>query len=493
MRARLTWWYTVVLSIPLVAFAVVSYLLFSRTLESRTDAFISDALTAFSRELVAERRVLPTLDDAFRMTVREVRFRDLDIVILDSAQRVLAMSAPLGEDRTAAATDAAPDTRVLIASLRERAAQDAVGEGEGAAFTYFQPGGSFRVATQQLSVDGMPYTLAGAYPLAEVEQTLARIRSLFLFAIPLLVLSASTGGYFLAKRSLAPVASMSARAAEIGASTLHERLPAESQDELGDLARTLNGLLDRLEASFAQQRRFMADASHELRTPTAILRTEADVTLSQHHRSEDEYRESVSIMQDTARRLTRIVDDIFLLARADAGHLVMHPAPVHLEDVVHDALRGVRHLAERREVALVLDAVVEAPVVADADLLGRVLLNLLDNAIKHSASGGTVSVRMFSRENGQGHEVSVADTGPGIPHEDWDRVFERFVRLDSVRSRSENSATSGAGLGLGIARRIAEMHGGRLELVESRPGCTVFRLTVPDASSMPLAQGAGIA
>ncbi|HYW32428.1 MAG TPA: ATP-binding protein [Gemmatimonas sp.] len=503
VRARLTWWYTVVLSVPLVAFAVVSYLLFSRTLESRTDAFISDALTAFSRELVAERRVLPTLDDAFRMTVREVRFRDLDIVILDADLQVLAKSAPLGEDRAGATDGTAkrttgrttgrttistgPDTRVLVERLRERstdrASEDRAGPGANAAFTYGEPIGSFRVGTQELTVDGMPYQLAGAYPLAEVEQTLARIRSLFLFAIPLLVLSASTGGYFLAKRSLAPVASMSARAAEIGASTLHERLPAESQDELGDLARTVNGLLDRLEASFAQQRRFMADASHELRTPTAILRTEADVTLSQGHRSESEYRESLAIMQDTARRLTRIVDDIFLLARADAGHLVMHPELVHLEDVVHHAMRGVRQLAERRQVALVLEAVVEAPLVADADLLGRVLLNLLDNAIKHSAPGDTVSVRMSSEGAEQGHAVTVADTGPGIPAAEWERVFERFVRLDSVRSRSENSATSGAGLGLGIARRIAEMHRGQLELVESRLGRTVFRLTVPDEST----------
>jgi heavy metal sensor kinase len=477
VRVRLTLWYTVLLAVPLVAFAVGSYYMFARTLESRTDAFIGDALTAFARELVAERRALPRLQDAFRATVYEVRFRHLDIVILDDAGRVMATSA-LGEGE--GATPRRPlqtDSSVIFASLRGRDPLQPV------ALTLARADGSLRVAVQPLKAGGRRFILAGAYPLREVEDTLARIRELFLVAIPLLIVSAATGGWFLAKRSLEPVASMSARAAAIGASTLHERLPATSQDELGDLARTLNGLLDRLERSFVQQRRFMADASHELRTPAAILRTEADVTLAQSHRSEAEYRESATVVQDAARRLTRIVDDIFLLARADAGHLVMHAAAIDLEDVVQDAIRGVRQIADRRGVRLDMLDVVEAPIHGDADLLGRVLLNLLDNAIKHSPADGTVEVRMASRDGS--YEVAVIDSGPGVPAEDQDRIFERFVRLDSVRSRSENSLTSGAGLGLGIARRIASMHGGTLTIAASRPGHTAFRLTLPRDQRTP--------
>jgi two-component system OmpR family sensor kinase len=270
---------------------------------------------------------------------------------------------------------------------------------------------------------------------------------------------------------------MAGRAAEIGATTLHERLPVAADDELGRLARVLNDLLDRLERSFDQQRRFMADASHELRTPTAILRTEADVTLSRPQRSEGEYRESMGVVQDASRRLTRIVDDIFLLARADAGHLVLHAQPLDLEDLVHDIVRGVRPIAERREVRVDLLDVVEAPTKGDADLLGRVVLNLLDNAIKHSADGGRVEVRLT--KSGTTCMVDVVDEGPGVPEESRERIFERFYRADSARSRAEQSATSGAGLGLSISRRIAELHGGRLDLVESRPGRTVFRLTLP--------------
>jgi heavy metal sensor kinase len=270
---------------------------------------------------------------------------------------------------------------------------------------------------------------------------------------------------------------MTARAAEIGAMNLHERLPVVAEDELGALARVFNGMLDRLERSFDQQRRFMADASHELRTPAAVLRTEADVTLSRERRTEAEYRESMTVVQEAARRLTRIVDDIFLLARADAGHLVMHVAPLYVDDLLHDMVRAVRPLADSRGVRVELTSVVEAPAQGDADLLGRVVLNLLDNAIKHSPDDGLVEVRLEA--HGAAYEIAVVDVGPGIPEPVRERVFERFFRADSARSRAESSVTSGAGLGLAIGRRIAELHGGRLELSSSRPGHTEFRLKVP--------------
>jgi heavy metal sensor kinase len=346
--------------------------------------------------------------------------------------------------------------------------------------------GAARVRVEPLDVEGRPYLLAGRYPLREAEQTMDGIRRMFALAIPLLILAAATSGYFLARRSLAPVASMAQHAADISATNLHERMPVSGGDELVRLATVINALLDRLEQSFEQQRRFMADASHELRTPTAIVRTEADVTLSRPHRDEAEYRGSVGIMQNAARRLTRIVDDLFLLARSDAGHLVVHRAPMHLEDVVDDAIRSVRELAAQSEVRVELAEAVETPVTGDADLLGRLFLNLLDNAIKHSPPGGTVRVRMAAR--GTDTEVTVADEGVGIPPEAQARVFDRFFRVDESRTREETSHTSGAGLGLAIARRIAEAHAGVLELAESRPGRTVFRFRMPVAAALPATQ-----
>ncbi len=449
-------------------FALLSYAAFSRALVSGTDRFLGEALGAFTRELGAERRAGLGLQEAMISTVREVRFRELHITIFDAEWRVVASAGPpdeppdFADDESVRAALRAPGVHpppVMLTLRGNRVPQ--------------------RVSAEPLVVEGQSFVVAGRYPLREAEQMMADIRRMFGIAIPLLILVAAVSGWFLAQRSLAPVGSMANHAAVISATNMHERLPVSGGDELVRLATVINDLLDRLQRSFEQQRRFMADASHELRTPTAIVTTEADVTLSREHRGEAEYRESVSIMRDASRRLARIVDDLFLLARADAGHLMLRAVPIYLEEVVDDAARAVRHIAERQGVSVVLSDLVEAPVHGDADLLGRLLLNLLDNAIKHSPDGGTIHVRLS--RHGDAFQVSVIDQGPGIPADARDRVFERFYRADEARARDEDGHITGAGLGLAIARRIAVIHGGTLELVASRPGHTEFRFTLPAA------------
>ncbi|HYW50008.1 MAG TPA: ATP-binding protein [Gemmatimonadaceae bacterium] len=478
LRARLTLWYTVLLAVPLIVFALVSYVVVTRTLERRTDIFIGDALNAFSREVVAERRAMMSVVAAMQTAVAEVKFRDLNIAILDTTGRVVAINStapPVPNDVRAEQRPPAAVEAQLLDVVRQR------GLGEAHALTIGASGHAFRMLARPFTVDGQRFMLTGAYSLRDIDDVLERLRRLFLLAIPGLLIVSALGGHALARRSLAPVAAMSAQAAAISASNMHERLPVGGGAELVGLASVFNGLLDRLQASFDQQRRFVTDASHELRTPTAVVRTEADVTLSRAHRSETEYRESVAVIQDAARRLTRIVDDLFLLSRADAGHLVMHRAPLDLEELVQEATRAVRSVAGERGVDVEVRDVVEAPLLGDADLLGRLLLNLLDNAIKHSPRGGTVDVTM-ARRNGD-CEIRVGDNGPGIPEASWEQVFDRFHRLDSARARSETSATTGAGLGLAIARRIAEMHAGRVIIATSRPGRTEFLVTMPIARS----------
>ena len=459
LRWRLTSWYSVLLALPLVGFAFASYLVFAQALERRTDHFIGDALTAFASELSAERRNALSAVEAMRSTVEEVQFRDLHITILDSRGEPVVTTPP-------------PDTS--IRRQLEAALQSGMSP-----VTLVLPRGqpSYRMLARPLTIDGERFTLAGTYSMADIEEALARIRVMFLIAIPVLVLCAATGGYLLARESLAPVATMSARAGQITATSLDQRLPVSGDDELAGLARIINDLLDRLERAFAQQRRFVADASHELRTPAAILRTESDVTLARDHRPEEEYRSSLGVMRDAAGRLSRIVDELFLLARSDAGHLVAKREAIYLEDVVHDAVRAVQSVADQRGVRLEMGELIETPAEADADLLGRLLLNLLDNAIKYSPEGGKVAIGMWPL--GRWCAITVVDQGPGIPAEAREQIFERFFRVDPARSRGQSGTTSGAGLGLAIARRIAEMHGGRLELAESRPGRTEFRLTLP--------------
>jgi signal transduction histidine kinase len=187
----------------------------------------------------------------------------------------------------------------------------------------------------------------------------------------------------------------------------------------------------------------------------------------------------MNIVQDAARRLTRIVDDIFLLARADAGHLVMNTGPLYLDELVRDTVQGVRPIADSHGVRIEIIETAESPLVGDTDLLGRLVLNLLDNAIKYSPDGSAIEVALEARDDA--YELSVVDHGVGIPAEAAEQIFQRFYRVDTARSRHDRTLTSGAGLGLSICRRIAEMHDGTVTLAGSRPGRTEFRVRLPAA------------
>jgi heavy metal sensor kinase len=500
LRFRLTVWHTLVLATVTIAFAVGSYTLLASALFTRTEHFIDDALDAFTRELAAESQEMPTTELAIRAALSEVEFRDLQIMIVDMSGRLVAA----GVTPRPSAAEARPGASAIDRRIHERNLQrdrpplnpdrvlaelrryDATAR---AAVTLSDSEGGYRVHVRPVKVNNTPFRLAGAYQLHDGRTLLQLVQNAYLIAISLLLAGAGIAGYFLAKRSLAPVSAMTVRAGEISETNLHERLPVATGEELGRLATVVNSLLDRLEAAFAQQRRFMADASHELRTPVAILRTETEVTLARDHRAENEYRESVAVMRDAANRLGRVVDDLFLLARADAGHLVPHRDEVYLDEVVHGATRALRSLADRRQVRVELAPVVDAPIRGDADLLGRLLLNLLDNAIKFSPPGGKVDVEL-ARRNGS-YEISVVDEGPGIPPEARDRVFERFFRADTARTHAATGTTSGAGLGLAIAKWIAEAHGGLIGVVDSRPGHSEFRVTLPVAGKHDGKEGDG--
>jgi signal transduction histidine kinase len=279
------------------------------------------------------------------------------------------------------------------------------------------------------------------------------------------------------------MAELTRRTRAIGAANLDERLEAPyPHDEVGQLAGVMNDLLARVETAFAQQRRFVADASHELRTPVAAVCAEADVALDAPSRPEADYRESLRVVRDAGRRLSRVVEDLFLLARIDAGHLPVAREPLYLDELVTDVARSLRALAQSRSVRIDVAPGVEAPYVGDGGLLARLLVNLLDNAIKHSPAGGVVRVHVVEERGA--YRIEVGDEGPGVPPEGRERIFDRFVRLDPSRSRVERTATGGAGLGLAIARWIAQAHEGTLVCAE-RGSLFVARLPIPAAAVEP--------
>jgi signal transduction histidine kinase len=261
---------------------------------------------------------------------------------------------------------------------------------------------------------------------------------------------------------------MAGSARRIGAENLNQQLPiANSRDELGQLGATFNELLARLRTSFELQRRFMADASHELRTPLSIMRTTASVTLRKQSRGEDEYREAIQMMDEQSRRLSRIVKDMFILSLSDTGHYPLNKSAFYLNDLLEEVARAGGLLAEHKNVALEITNSTEASFHGDEDLLRRMILNLVDNAIKYTPPGGVIRLSL-TQESGS-YTISVSDTGPGIPIEAQSHVFDRFYRANVTRSHSDKAVSDGTGLGLAIARWIAQAHDGDLELAMARP------------------------
>jgi signal transduction histidine kinase len=231
-------------------------------------------------------------------------------------------------------------------------------------------------------------------------------------------------------------------------------------------------LLGRLDRSFESMREFMADASHELRTPLSIIRGEADVALA-HERQPAEYRESLAIIQDEARRLTRLVEDLLNLARADAGHNQLQVEDLYLNDLLEECCRSAQAQARQRGVRLTGRQSQDVPFRGDPQLLRRLIANLLDNAIRYTMPDGQVEAGLDIEEGSV--VLTVADTGVGIPAEAMDRIFERFYRFDKSRSRAEG----GFGLGLSIVKWIADAHRGSID-VRSRLGeGTSFTVRLP--------------
>lgn len=296
------------------------------------------------------------------------------------------------------------------------------------------------------------------------------------FGIPLALAAAGLGGYLMARRALAPVETMTRQAAKISAARLGERLPVENpQDELGQMATVFNQSLHRIQGAFEELRRFTADASHELRTPLTAVRSVGEVAL-QDERSPHQYREAISSMLEEVDRLTRLVDNLLLLSRGDAGPVRLNRTRLPLRDAVQETVSLVEVLAEEKGQKVLVEGDASMAVSADWLILRQALLNLLDNAIRYSPAGAVVTVRVGRRTPGE-VLLEVVDQGPGIEPEHRSRVFERFYRVDPARSREQG----GAGLGLAIAEWAVKTHGGTIEIATSEDRGTMFRILLPDA------------
>jgi heavy metal sensor kinase len=309
-------------------------------------------------------------------------------------------------------------------------------------------------------------------------EALERFRLLLMLAAPVLLLAATAVGYFLATRALAPVDAISKAAQRINIENLTDRLEVpRTGDQLERLSETLNATFSRLEGSVRRIKQFTADASHELRAPIALIRTTAEVAV-QRDRTASEYREALDDILHESERTSQVVDSLMLLARADSGKETLDLERVDASLIVKGAAEQGEKLAGTKGLKFEMKTPTATDDIhADADALRRVFLILIDNAVKYTPVGGTISVQ--TGVNKGFFIASVSDTGIGISKDDLPHIFDRFWRADKVRSR----AAGGAGLGLSIARWIVDQHHGTLTAESKEGQGSIFRVSVPLASS----------
>jgi heavy metal sensor kinase len=333
---------------------------------------------------------------------------------------------------------------------------------------------SFRFMLQTLEVNGHIYTVAMGTPTNDVAATLSMFRFYLVLVAPLVLLIAAGGGYWLSRRALAPVDALVRTARDISGANLSSRLQKiETGDELQRLSDTLNEMLARIETAFLRVTEFTADASHELRTPVALIRTEAELAL-RRSRGEAEYKESLRHILLEAERTTALIEQLLAMARADSGRETLHLCPVDLRETLRSVVEGWKQVATIRDLQFTASiADHDSFVMGDEAVLRRLVDILLDNAFKYTPTPG--SVHLALEHAAAGVVITVQDSGPGIDEREQGKIFERFYRVDKARSRQQG----GAGLGLSIAQWIATQHRGNI-IVESIPGNgAIFRVTLP--------------
>ena len=335
----------------------------------------------------------------------------------------------------------------------------------------------FRVLSGHATIAGRPVVLQVGASEGAMRQELRELLLVLLLGLPLSVVAAGLGGYWLARGALSPVNRMAERARAITAERLGERLPVDNPaDELGRLALVFNGTLSRLESSFEQMRRFTSDVSHELRTPLTAIRSVGEIGLREP-RDEAAYREIIGSMLEDSHRLSGLVERLLALSRADTGGVKLSPEAIDLGELAENVTTHLAVLAEEKQQSVTVDRVGAPWCIGDRLVLRQALINLVDNAIKYAPAGGRIRVRVADEADGATLEVS--DTGPGILPERQHRIFDRFYR----GAHDHSGESTGVGLGLAIAKWAVEANLGTLSYEPAEGGGAAFRITLPRSST----------
>jgi heavy metal sensor kinase len=453
IRFRLTLWYFAILAVILVLFSGGIYFTQRRTLNENLNDSLRTRATLLQGLIDYDASGRPTLD---------LPANPRDPNLGESFVRMFSPSGDVLFDNSSAFGSVRVDASALQQATRDGEHVGTVGSGDGRARIVTVP------VTQSGSLVGILQT---GQSTADVSGTLHNLLLILVVGIPLALVLASLGGWWLSSRALGPIDHVTKMAQEITGHDLSRRLNLDlPDDEVGRLARTFDGMIGRLDAMFQRQRQFTADASHELRTPLTAIQGQIDVALTRP-RDAAEYQRVLTAVNQQVDRMTRLVGGLLMLARSDAGAMPIGRESVAVDFLVESVAAQVEPLARAKRIDIAVEAGGPVVVMGDQDLLLQLLLNLADNAVKYTDEG---SITIGWRTDDGSVELFVRDTGLGIPAEHLDRIFERFHRVDVARSRERG----GAGLGLAICKWIAEAHGGQMYVASSAAGST-FSVKLP--------------
>ncbi len=459
IRVRLTLWYGSALALILVIFSTVLYTVTARGLRDQVDQSLEETASAAVRSL-EERGFLPLIDEDQLMSQFPELARIDKFFQIFSSSGTITIRSPNIKQHEVPLSRTALDMAFTGRSLFE-----------SAKYPNEPP---LRLISVPIVYRGtLLYIVQVGTSMDSVEQTLRRLLLVLLITMPVALMVSLAGGWFLAGRALRPVDAITVAAQRIAGGDLTQRLTVPpSSDEIGRLAATFNDMIARLDTSFRQIRQFSSDASHELRTPLTVMKGEAELALRRPRPTEDYQAVLVSNLEEIDR-MSRIVDELLFLSRADMGEIKMEHEPIQLELLVEDIQRQASLLGQEHDIHVMLGTATPATVLGDEWRLRELLLNLVDNAVKYSRPGGTVEIRL--QTDGPLVNVSVIDEGIGIPPDAHKQIFDRFYRTDEARAHTKK----GTGLGLSICAWIAEAHHGRIE-VQSEPGKgATFTLVLP--------------
>lgn len=455
IRWKLTLWYGGVLALVLTVFSSAVYLTMRHQLLGRIDQGLKEELADVLSE-VRQAQDEQSLHDWLER--RFARHEGFDFQITRANGECFFVSQRLGE-----AMLPLPEEGNLSESATFRQVS-------------FDDVKRWRVVNVKVNGPQEAVTIQVARSLASFTHESQELLLTLYLTGPLTLLLAVGGGYFLARRALAPVDQITGTANQITADRLDRRISIPNpDDELGALARTLNRMIERLERSFTEMQRFTADAAHELRTPLAVIRNEAEVAL-RVQRTPEQYSQVLENLLEEVNRLSHIAEQLLFLSRQDSGLQPSTRDEVAVNELLQDVVGNMQLVAQEKGLTLVLAENAPIRIVTDSQQLRRVAYNLLDNAIKYTSPGGTVTV------TGEGSAtdwlLTVTDTGMGVPPEHLPHVFERFYRVDPARTGD----SAGAGLGLAICRSIVLLLGGniKMESVEGRGTSVCVRLSIID-------------